>query len=136
MTASDSFGPFSLPDEWADDDAMYSLMQPIKRPRHVDPDSYDRKVSFWSNLILKYAKDKRVLVVNIKAMKSVFTRYFPDEGLQLSPECLGETVEFLLRSGELECLQESTGRLFPIIKASLSYLVKAPISAAVRLVSG
>ncbi|THD21504.1 Charged multivesicular body protein 7 [Fasciola hepatica] len=127
---------FVLPPIWDDDDAMFSLMQPIRRPKHVDPEAYIKKVKFWEDLLLSYAKHQRVAVVSVQSLQTVFARYFIEEGIQMVPQCLPEVFVSLLESGKLESIEAHSGLLHTVLKTGFNYLIKAPLEWTSRLVFG
>lgn len=129
-------GKFVLPPVWDDDDAMFSLMQPIRRPKHVDPEAYMKKVTFWEDLLFSYAKHQRVAVVSIQSLQTVFTRYFAEEGVQMVPQCFSEVFSSLLESGKLGPIKTQSGILQTVLRTSFNYLIKTPLGWTSRLVFG
>ncbi|KER21669.1 hypothetical protein T265_10058 [Opisthorchis viverrini] len=128
--------PFVFPDIWEDDDAMFSLMQPIKRPKHVDPETYNRKVDFWSALVLRYTKEQRVLLVSIRALQSVFSRDFVEEGITLSPACLDAVFDKLQAAGQAKPYTEDVSLVYSILKTGINYMLKIPASLAMQYAFG
>ncbi|TGZ66352.1 hypothetical protein CRM22_005353 [Opisthorchis felineus] len=128
--------PFVFPDIWEDDDAMFSLMQPIKRPKHVDPETYNRKVDFWSALVLRYTKEQRVLLVSIRALQSVFSRDFVEEGITLSPACLDAVFDKLQTMGQAKPYAEDVSLVYSILKTGINYMLRIPASLAMQYAFG
>ncbi|VDP92112.1 unnamed protein product [Echinostoma caproni] len=127
---------FLLPPIWDNDDAMFLLMQPIRRPKHIDPEAYNKKIKFWTDLIVDYAKRQRVSVVSIQSLQTVFSRYFLEEGIHMSPQCLPEVFTSLMESGKLECIEDSSSLVHTILKTSFNYLIKAPLDWTFRIAFG
>ncbi|KAF7231970.1 hypothetical protein EG68_10865 [Paragonimus skrjabini miyazakii] len=136
MCMSAQCPPFILPDVWEDDDEMFNLMQPIRRPQHADPVTYNHKINFWSDLIMKYAKEQRVLVVNVRALQSVFSRYFTEEGIHMSPACLKEVMKILLKLNLVQPHIEQDGFLLSLIKTGVHYLVDVPLRYTIQFALG
>ncbi|CAL8079816.1 unnamed protein product [Calicophoron daubneyi] len=127
---------FILPSIWDDDDSMFALMQPLKRPKHVDPEKYQQKIGFWSDLLLKYVQQQRVLVVSERALESVFSRYFPEEHVTLTPKCLGETLHFLEENQNVKPYTSGWGYWTSVLSSGLEYFVKKPLVWTFRSVLG
>lgn len=109
---------------------MYSLMQPIKRPKHIDPVTYNSKVEFWNELILQYAETERVLVVTQNTLQLAFSRYFQEEGITLGPQCLNEVFEHLKIKQLLQLCDNRAITLGSLLWEGMSYLLKKPVSFA------
>ncbi|CAH8571055.1 unnamed protein product [Dicrocoelium dendriticum] len=115
---------FTLPDVWNDDDAMFDLMQPIRRPKNIDPDAYNQKISFWSSLLSEYCRTQRVLVVSIRALSSVFSRYFAEEQIHMSPACLSEVVRVLQESGVIKAYTDFS--VVSILRNGFQFILGLP----------
>ncbi|CAH8831094.1 unnamed protein product [Trichobilharzia szidati] len=126
---------FQLPDIWNDDDAMYSLMQPIRRSKLVDPVNYNAKITFWKRTLLSYAKSQKAYVVCIDSLQKLFTRHFPVEGVDLFPQSLGEVITEMESEGLLEPVIPPRSILGNIFTA-LSYVVHQPALWAYQYLSG
>ncbi|VEL30649.1 unnamed protein product [Protopolystoma xenopodis] len=98
---SDKLSEFVLPDIWNNEDEIYRLFQRIKRPRHIDPLNFERTYSFWRTIILRYAKINRVFVFTPASLTKVFSRYFPEEEITLSPECLPQVLGLMYQNGDI-----------------------------------
>nr|CAH8828717.1 unnamed protein product [Trichobilharzia regenti] len=126
---------FQLPDIWNDDDAMYSLMQPIRRSKLVDPINYNTKITFWKRTLLSYAKSQKAYVVCINSLQKLFTRHFPVEGVDLFPQSLGEVITEMESEGLLEPVVPPRSIIGNIFTA-LSYVVHQPALWAYQYLSG
>ncbi|PAA56448.1 hypothetical protein BOX15_Mlig019466g1, partial [Macrostomum lignano] len=85
-----------LPPEWSDDEAVYPLFHAFKRPRAVDPDSFDRKMKFWSRLLLAFCRRNRIAALSADDLRRLFRRKFPSVGRDYEPECLGAVLYQML----------------------------------------
>ncbi|KAH8854499.1 Charged multivesicular body protein 7 [Schistosoma japonicum] len=126
---------FCLPDIWDDDDAMYSLMQPIRRSKVVDPVNYNAKITFWKRILLSYAKNHKTFIICKQSLQKLFTRHFPVEGIDLYPQSLGEVISDLISEGLLEAVTPNKGILGSIF-TTFSYIVHKPISWVYQYVNG
>lgn len=134
MMDSKSAG-FRLPDIWDDDDAMYSLMQPIRRSKVIDPVNYNAKITFWKRILLSYAKDHKAFVICKQSLQKLFTRHFPVEGIDLYPQSLGEVISDLVSEGVLGPVTPNRSILGNMFTA-FSYVVHRPISWAYHYLIG
>lgn len=116
--------PFSFPSVWDDDDAMFDLMQPIRRPKHVDPDTYNHKVAFWASLISEFCRTQRVLIVSIRALSSFFSRYFTEEQIFMSPACLSEVIRVLQVSGAIKAYSDLG--VVSMLRNGFHYILRLP----------
>ncbi|VDN37081.1 unnamed protein product [Gongylonema pulchrum] len=62
-----------FPSIWANDDEMTGLMSMIKS-REVNPNDYERKIDFWSDMVAKSCSFERNPVFNIDTLKRRFRR--------------------------------------------------------------
>ncbi|CAH8484814.1 unnamed protein product [Heterobilharzia americana] len=134
MTEEKSAG-FHLPDIWDDDDAMFSLMQPIRRSKIIDPVGYNAKITFWRRILISYAKSQNAFVVCKQSLQKLFTRHFPVEGVDLFPQSLGEVISDMVSEGLLETItppRSILGNIFTVF----SYAVQQPISWAYHYFNG
>ncbi|CAH8443739.1 unnamed protein product [Schistosoma haematobium] len=134
MMDSKSAG-FRLPDIWDDDDAMYSLMQPIRRSKVIDPVNYNAKITFWKRILLSYAKDHKAFVICKQSLQKLFTRHFPVEGIDLYPQSLGEVISDLVSEGVLGPVTPNRSILGNMFTA-FSNVVHRPISWAYHYLIG
>ena len=61
------------PPEWNDDQTMNVLFMHF-RERHVNPASWDRRLKFWSEFIVKYCKSQSKFLITEPDLKSKFAR--------------------------------------------------------------
>ncbi|CAH8438399.1 unnamed protein product [Schistosoma turkestanicum] len=134
MMDSKSAG-FQLPDIWNDDDAMYSLMQPIRRSKAIDPVNYNAKITFWKRILLSYARNHKAFVICKQSLQKLFTRHFPVEGVDLYPQSLGDVISDLVSEGLLEPVTPNRSILGNVFTA-FSYVVNKPISWAYNYLNG
>ncbi|KAM3718663.1 Charged multivesicular body protein [Dirofilaria immitis] len=92
-----------FPEIWADDDQMSGLMSMIKA-REVNPNDYDRKIEFWSDMIAKSCDSERNAVFTIDILKRRFRR-----GNQL-PGSLNVIIQHMLDTGEITTLNDYKAR--------------------------
>lgn len=114
---------------------MYRLMQRIKRPRNIDPISYDQKIAFWRGLILDYSQHNRVLVVTESALKNLFKRRFISDGAILYPECLHQVLNDMLEDG-LVVGASQNGMINDVLSWGYEWMVKKPVSWTWSFLSG
>ncbi|KAK4472903.1 hypothetical protein MN116_004110 [Schistosoma mekongi] len=126
---------FHLPDIWDDDDAMYSLMQPIRRSKVVDPVNYNAKITFWKRILLSYAKNHKTFVICKQSLQKLFTRHFPVEGIDLYPQSLGEVISDLVSEGLLKAVTPNKGILNSMF-TTFSHIVHKPISWVYQYLNG
>ncbi|VDM16056.1 unnamed protein product [Hydatigera taeniaeformis] len=126
---------FELPDVWTDDDEIYKLFVPIKRPRHIDPVLYDYKVSFWRDLIISYAKHNRVIVVTEASLTKLFKREFQSDGVTYYPTCLHQVLTDMMNNGLLDVVNQG-GMFASIINWGVEWVIKKPASWAWAFIQG
>ncbi|XP_063391061.1 charged multivesicular body protein 7 [Cydia fagiglandana] len=83
-----------LPQCWSDDVRMNALFAPF-RLKTANPESWDMKMKFWSDLLRQYCRWKKDPVVSAADLKCAFMR----KGR--TPACLDIVVEEMFRNGEL-----------------------------------
>uniref|UniRef100_A0AAF5PYM5 Charged multivesicular body protein 7 n=1 Tax=Wuchereria bancrofti TaxID=6293 RepID=A0AAF5PYM5_WUCBA len=93
----------NFPEVWADDEQMSGLMSMIKA-RDVNPNDYDRKIEFWSDMIAKSCDSERNTVFTIDILKRRFRR-----GDQL-PGSLNVIIQHMLDIGEITTLDDYKAR--------------------------
>merc|ERR1719209_1892660 len=81
-----------LSSEWADDQRMSVLFAPL-RAKELNPESWNSKVNFWSNLIIKWAQQTNTAVVSMDLLEKAFER----DGKM--PYCLEDVLRELWASG-------------------------------------
>ncbi|KAL5108559.1 Charged multivesicular body protein 7 [Taenia crassiceps] len=118
---------FELPEVWADDDEIYRLFVPIKRPRHLDPTLYDYKVSFWRDLIVSYALHSRIVVVTEASLTKLFKRDFRHDGVTYYPMCLHQVLTDMMKNGLLDVVDRD-GTLSSIMNWGVEWVIKKPAS--------
>lgn len=64
----------AFPSDWDDDERMSFLFSAFKQSRDVDSADWDGKIAFWMPLIVKRAKDLRLLSVTLRQLQTDFTR--------------------------------------------------------------
>ncbi|VDK84809.1 unnamed protein product [Litomosoides sigmodontis] len=92
-----------FPEVWADDDQMSGLMSMIKA-REVNPNDYDRKIEFWSDMIAKSCDSEKNSVFTIDILKRRFRR-----GDQL-PGSLNVIIQHMLDTGEIITVDDYKAR--------------------------
>uniref|UniRef100_A0A1I8FGW7 MAGE domain-containing protein n=1 Tax=Macrostomum lignano TaxID=282301 RepID=A0A1I8FGW7_9PLAT len=71
--------------------------KPFKRPRAVDPDSFDRKMKFFGlALLLAFCRRNRIAALSADDLRRLFRRKFPSVGRDYEPECLGAVLHQML----------------------------------------
>lgn len=118
---------FELPEVWADDDEIYRLFVPIKRPRHLDPTLYDYKVSFWRDLIVSYATHNRVVVFTEASLTKLFKRNFCSDGVTYYPMCLHQVLTNMMRNGLLNVVDQNSV-FSSIMNWGVEWAIKKPAS--------
>ena len=88
MQLCSMFYRIDLPREWDDDKLMNVLFLPF-RDRRVNPASWDRKLKFWSELLINYCDKRGVVKVSEEHLKEVFKR----KGKK--PACLSTVLDNL-----------------------------------------
>ncbi|XP_048003516.1 charged multivesicular body protein 7 [Leguminivora glycinivorella] len=83
-----------LPQCWSDDVRMNALFAPF-RLKAANPESWDMKMKFWSDLLRQYCRWKKDPVVSAADLKCAFMR----KGR--TPACLDIVVEEMFRNGDL-----------------------------------
>jgi len=78
--------------EWADDQRMSVLFAPL-RAKELNPESWNSKVNFWSNLVIKWAQQTNTAVVSMDLLEKAFER----DGK--SPYCLEDVLRELWACG-------------------------------------
>jgi len=78
--------------EWADDQRMSVLFAPL-RAKEVNPESWNSKVNFWSNLVIKWAQQTNTAVVSMDLLEKAFER----DGK--TPYCLEDVLRELWACG-------------------------------------
>ncbi|KAI8426907.1 hypothetical protein MSG28_014577 [Choristoneura fumiferana] len=86
-----------LPQCWSDDIRMNALFAPF-RLKSANPESWDMKMKFWSDLLRQWCRWKKDPVVSAADLKCAFMR----KGR--TPACLDIVVEEMFRNGELSPL--------------------------------
>lgn len=62
-----------LPPEWKDDQRMTVLFAPF-RDRSLNPQSWDRKLKFWTHVISEDCRQNNRIIVDVKELQSRFVR--------------------------------------------------------------
>ncbi|XP_067656855.1 charged multivesicular body protein 7-like isoform X2 [Haliotis asinina] len=86
-----------LPPEWKDDQKMTVLFAPF-RDRSLNPQSWDRKLKFWTHVISEDCRQNNRIIVDVKELQSRFMR----NGKK--PGCLEVVGAEMQRSGKLHKL--------------------------------
>lgn len=86
----------AFPSDWDDDERMSFLFSAFKQSRDVDSADWDGKIAFWMPLIVKRAKDLRLLSVTLRQLQTDFTR----KGS--FPLGMGTVIHEMLRQGSLQ----------------------------------
>jgi len=84
--------PGQLCSEWADDQRMAVLFAPL-RAKELNPESWNSKVNFWSNLVVKWAQQTNTAVVSMDLLEKAFER----DGK--TPYCLEDVLRELWTAG-------------------------------------
>ena len=74
-----------LPSEWRDDQLMNVLFLPF-RDRRVNSASWDRKLKFWTELVINYCQKCGIVMIDEDSLKELFKR----KGKK--PACLGTVL--------------------------------------------
>ncbi|KAI5631747.1 snf7 domain-containing protein [Phthorimaea operculella] len=90
-----------LPQCWMDDVRMNALFAPF-RIKSANPESWDMKMKFWSDMLRQWCKHKNDPVISASDAKFAFAR----KGR--TPACLDIVVEEMIRSGELSPISKYT----------------------------
>jgi charged multivesicular body protein 7 len=88
-----------LPDEFKDEARLDSLFSPF-RSHTVNPKDWDAKISSWKYLISLYCSDSDVYSFNLALLSTQFVRN------GRPPSCLGVVVEEMVKSGDLQYLED------------------------------
>ncbi|XP_041370579.1 charged multivesicular body protein 7-like [Gigantopelta aegis] len=88
------FGP-----EWGDDQKMSVLFAPF-REKSLNPQSWDKKIKFWTQLILKDFKKNNEFILDVNSLVLRFVR----KGKK--PACLETVIQEMLRMKKLQTLQD------------------------------
>jgi len=91
-------GMILLCDEWTNDQRMNALFAPL-RSRELNPEAWNGKVKFWSELISKWSRSSRTLSFDVSKLKTVFVR----DGKH--PYCLEEVIQHTTQEGTTVSLQ-------------------------------
>ena len=81
----------SYPSEWADDQVMDVLFSPFRENRYVNPHSWDRKMSFWTDMVRRQCVASKSLVFNARDLPALFERN------GRLPACMNNVLEDLVR---------------------------------------
>ena len=82
---------FPYPVEWEDDQRMNVLFSPFRENRHVNPQSWDSKLKFWSDLLASYCKFTGRIIITPTEVPHMFQR----KGRL--PQCINKVLEENLR---------------------------------------
>ncbi|KAM3184621.1 hypothetical protein ACTXT7_007991 [Hymenolepis weldensis] len=132
---STSEGAFQLPVVWNDEDEIYRLFVEIKRPRQIDPAGYDRKVSFWRDLIINYAKFYRIAVITEQSLTDVFKRSFASDGVVYKPRCLHQVLSEMMNLGLVKIV-DNGNIVNSLLNVGFEWVIKKPVTWAWSLLSG
>jgi charged multivesicular body protein 7 len=88
MENENKMGP---PPEWKDDQTMTVLFSPFRDSRNVNPNSWDRKLQFWSQAIVRKCKFEGIAVFNANQLPRKFERNGK------VPFCLGIVVQNMIK---------------------------------------
>ncbi|KAL0852795.1 hypothetical protein ABMA27_012602 [Loxostege sticticalis] len=88
-----------LPPCWSDDVRMNALFAPF-RIKTANPESWDMKMKFWSDMLRQWCKCKKDPIISAADAKFAFQR----KGR--TPACIDIVVEELCRSGDLSPLSK------------------------------
>lgn len=88
-----------LPSEFKDEARLDSLFSPF-RSRTVNPRDWDTKIASWKHLIALYCLNNGVYSFNLAILGTKFMRN------GRPPSCLGVVLEELVKSGELQYLED------------------------------
>lgn len=86
-----------LPHCWNDEERINVLFAPF-RNRSVNPKDYETKLEFWKNLLSVYCDYHKVYIFKT----SLLIEAFKKDGR--TPSCLGDVINELLKSGDLQPL--------------------------------
>lgn len=126
---------FVVPDVWYDDEEVYKLFAQIKRPRRLDPLSYDYKISFWRDFIINYAKHYRIVVITEQSLQKQFGRRFSSDGVFYYPLCLHQVLTEMMNYGLIKLVNQG-GLISNIVNLGLEWTIKKPISLAWSFIRG
>lgn len=135
QTSSSSAEQFELPAVWGDEDEIYRLFVEIKRPRHMDPAGYDYKISFWRDLITRYAKTHRIAVITEQSLADVFKRCFYSDGVVCKPRCLHQVLSEMMNMGFVKVVKQET-MVDSLINVGFEWVIKKPVSWAWSFMKG
>ncbi|KAJ8705788.1 hypothetical protein PYW08_012834 [Mythimna loreyi] len=88
-----------LPQCWSDDVRMNALFAPF-RLKTANPESWDMKMKFWSDMLRQWCKSRKDPIVSAADAKTAFSR----KGR--TPACLDIVVEEMFRNGDLSPLSK------------------------------
>ncbi|KAJ0169829.1 hypothetical protein K1T71_014435 [Dendrolimus kikuchii] len=94
MGLYDSMPEDRLPQCWSDDVRMNALFAPF-RLKSVNPESWEMKMKFWSDMIRQWCKHRKDPIITAADAKFAFQR----KGR--TPACIDIVVEEMFRNGEL-----------------------------------
>ncbi|XP_013174496.1 PREDICTED: charged multivesicular body protein 7 isoform X1 [Papilio xuthus] len=83
-----------LPECWSDDVRMNALFAPF-RIKTANPESWDMKMKFWSEMVRQYCRHRTDPVISAADIKFAFQR----KGR--TPACIDIVIEEMYRNGEL-----------------------------------
>ncbi|XP_050676586.1 charged multivesicular body protein 7 isoform X1 [Leptidea sinapis] len=89
-----SFPPEKLPQCWQDDVRMNALFAPF-RLKSANPESWDMKMKFWSDLVRQWCRHRRDPIVSAADIKCAFQR----KGR--TSACIDIVIEEMFRNGDL-----------------------------------
>ena len=78
-------------EDWQDDQTMDVLFSPFRENRQVNPHSWDKKMTFWTDLIISHCQGNKCLVVNAATLPLQFKR------AEKLPVCLNNVLREMLR---------------------------------------
>ncbi|XP_023936654.1 charged multivesicular body protein 7 [Bicyclus anynana] len=94
MVIADGFPEDKLPQCWSDDVRMNALFAPF-RLRSTNPESWEMKMKFWSDMVRQWCRYKMDPIVSAADVRCVFQRR------GRTAACLDIVVEEMFRNGEL-----------------------------------
>ena len=79
------------PSEWIDNQVMDVMFSPFRDNRDVNPQSWDSKIHFWSDMVQRRCSKQKSLVFNARQLPEMFERN------GRVPACMNVVLDDLLR---------------------------------------
>ena len=59
---------------WQDDETMDVLFSPFRENRNINPQSWDSKLGFWKDTVIRHCIESNQIVINTKTLPQAFLR--------------------------------------------------------------